>query len=141
MTPELYYRDLLGKPYRIGARGTKEFDCYGVVLEILRRLEREVSSASEIAYQSAEEGWSQLPEWLGASGWEKVGDSARDATELGDVLYSVPRPTIHHVHVVVWNALPRIALHANKAHGVHAVATSRIPDIAGVFRYRSKVPA
>jgi cell wall-associated NlpC family hydrolase len=31
------YRDLIGKPFRWGARGPDAFDCYGLVREIYRR--------------------------------------------------------------------------------------------------------
>lgn len=30
--------DLIGRPYRYGARGPAEFDCWGLVLEVRRRL-------------------------------------------------------------------------------------------------------
>jgi len=31
------YRDLLGKPFLLGARGPDKFDCYGICLEVGRR--------------------------------------------------------------------------------------------------------
>jgi cell wall-associated NlpC family hydrolase len=31
--------DLIGRPYRFGARGPAAFDCWGLVLEVRRRLE------------------------------------------------------------------------------------------------------
>lgn len=37
VNPDLYL-DLIGTPYRIGGRGPKEFDCYGLVSELYRRL-------------------------------------------------------------------------------------------------------
>lgn len=35
--PETIYADLIGKEFRYGARGPKEFDCYGLCMEVLKR--------------------------------------------------------------------------------------------------------
>jgi cell wall-associated NlpC family hydrolase len=31
------YEDLVGKPFELGARGHDKYDCYGLVMELLRR--------------------------------------------------------------------------------------------------------
>jgi cell wall-associated NlpC family hydrolase len=35
--PDVFLDDLLGLPYKRGARGPKAFDCYGLCLEVCRR--------------------------------------------------------------------------------------------------------
>ena len=37
---EFVYADLVGKPFQWGARGPESFDCYGLVMEALRRMGR-----------------------------------------------------------------------------------------------------
>lgn len=31
------YEDLIGKPFKLGGRGPEEYDCYGMVMELLTR--------------------------------------------------------------------------------------------------------
>lgn len=38
----LNYEDLLGKPFRYGGRGSDDYDCYGLAMEISRRLGKEL---------------------------------------------------------------------------------------------------
>ena len=35
--PKVEYLDLLGKPFQLGARGPKAFDCWGICLEVGKR--------------------------------------------------------------------------------------------------------
>jgi hypothetical protein len=133
------YRDLLGKPYRIGSRGPLEWDCLGVAYEVQRRCGHEVDELARLdGYDSVPAAWTMLDEWPGMTRWQKVGDRAGAATEVGDVLYCVPTATIHHVLTLVWAQSPRIVLHTNLRRGVHALPISRAIGCVGVYRLKPR---
>lgn len=47
----MHYEDLIGKPFKYGARGPQEYDCWGLVQEMLRR-----SGIDPIDYGWSEQG-------------------------------------------------------------------------------------
>jgi cell wall-associated NlpC family hydrolase len=57
MTAALQYDDLIGKPFRYGARGPQEYDCWGLVRECYRRahgvLLPDFASPEDLAVQHA----------------------------------------------------------------------------------------
>lgn len=129
------YRDLLGKKWELRARGPERFDCLGLVYEVLLRTGVELDELARLEdYEDEPAAWRMLSDWPGRSRWKLLGHQAHFASQVGDVLYSVPSPTVHHVSVVVWSDLPRIALTTTLRRGVHALPVHRIPDVAAVYR-------
>ena len=63
------YTDLLGKPFKYGGRGPLEYDCYGLCMEIYKRLGRELPDYGSAVQQHVIDGmiqehkplFSQLP--------------------------------------------------------------------------------
>ena len=47
----LDFTDLIGRPFKYGARGPMEFDCYGLLIEVQRRIGNHISD-----YPSSEQG-------------------------------------------------------------------------------------
>ena len=79
--PAAIWLDLLSKPYRFGARGPHEYDCVGLMLEIERRLGREIPP------------WGSRPRLLHAAKeqWERT-----DNPQPGDgILIHSTRPKWH----------------------------------------------
>jgi cell wall-associated NlpC family hydrolase len=48
------YEDLIGLPFKMGGRGPKYWDCYGIFMEINRRLGVDVPDLEEIALNNTE---------------------------------------------------------------------------------------
>ena len=75
--------DILGKPYKAHARGPKEFDCYGLVIEVERRLGH---TMPDLYTKLAESGaWEYDPHNVEFSK-EMTGMEKTDTPKFGDVV-------------------------------------------------------
>ena len=54
------FDDLIGKPYLEGAVGPDHYDCYGLTMEVFKRLEWPLDIPAEILYNFGSSGWSFL---------------------------------------------------------------------------------
>lgn len=103
------FQDLIGKPYALGITGPEAYDCWTLVLEVYRRLGRNVS-----------------PLWLlhDATGLDRrqiVRAFIDGASTAGVVKTDVPKDydfvcDLRRGHVGLWLS-PGKVLHASKAHG------------------------
>ncbi len=82
------FDDLISKPYHQGATGPDYYDCYGITMEVFRRLGWDLDIPSEILYNFGSRGWSYLrrnPEmWRMVDHPTKVGDLALIRGEISD---------------------------------------------------------
>lgn len=108
------YLDLVGKPYKVGARGPDAYDCMGVALEVLRRLGHDVDESV-----------------IGDSGrWESI----EAANRPGDIVLS---STERGLHVdVVLSFQRKSALSSVPGPGVVVRSLHGIPDRVGAYRLR-----
>lgn len=76
-TVDALLRDLTGQPYRRGARGPDAFDCWGLVLEVRRRLARPLppdiasleltrTEIRALFHATRPDGWRRVEPMLGA---------------------------------------------------------------------------
>jgi cell wall-associated NlpC family hydrolase len=49
------FEDLIGKPFETGARGPNKFDCYGLCIEVYKRLGKEVEDYGFLDTEKAKE--------------------------------------------------------------------------------------
>jgi len=54
------FDDLIGKPYLEGACGPDKFDCYGLTIEVFKRLHWPLDIPADILYNFGSRGWSFL---------------------------------------------------------------------------------
>ena len=110
------YRDLIGLPYRVGARGPSEYDCAGVVLEWMRR-----AGFDGVTFEPGR--------------WERLGSSIADARKLGDVAHTIT-PTGEHGVAVLIDTAPHLWLTALSGQGVVAVRSRVISaQLDAVYRW------
>jgi cell wall-associated NlpC family hydrolase len=59
------YDDLIGAPFRLGARGPDAFDCYGLVMELMRRAGASVPDyrSPQVMEEVAASIGRQMPHW------------------------------------------------------------------------------
>lgn len=83
--------DILGKPYKAHARGPDAFDCYGLVIEVEKRLGKEMPDLYE---KLTNEEIHNALITSKAEGYKKVKEA-----EFGDVVVLLEKGHIHHVGV------------------------------------------
>ena len=125
LSPALY-ADLIGKPFRYGARGPVEYDCWGLLQELLRRQGHapvDYPSNPELVRHALKDEWQSLE---------------RHEVRPGDgiLLRSVDPKYVWHIGVVVDGCR---MLHTRECAGVlverfDSPAYAR--RLAGFFRYR-----
>lgn len=103
--------DLLGKPYKAHARGPKEFDCYGLVIEVEKRLGHTMPDL----YTKLSEDWEADPHNINFSA-EMTGLEKTVNPGFGDVVvFFDKKGRIFHTGVYLKND---DFIHCNK-EGVH----------------------
>jgi cell wall-associated NlpC family hydrolase len=106
-TVEAVLRDLPGHPYRRGGRGPEAFDCWGLVLEVRRRLALalppDIASGAltrdqivELFHATRPEGWRRIEPALGAI------VLAEDAAHAGVLVANRVLHTQARAGVVAW---------------------------------------
>ena len=125
----LRYADLIGKPFREYGRGPEGYDCYGVYLEVNRRLGREVPDLESVAIGQTEVILAKVEE--SRKLFERVSDP-----QPGDLVLIENEPgQCRHIGVVVGRgfflqACDRIGIHRSRLD--HRLWRQRIE---GVYRY------
>lgn len=122
-TGSVSYRDLIGTPW-------EEMPCVEVVAVVLERLGKTVP-------EGALPRGGVLPVHITEANlnldcWERIGDSAEAATELGDVIL-MDSGKVSHVWVLVG---PGRLLTSSRRANVHAVRMSATTRVVGVYRLR-----
>lgn len=124
------YADLIGAPFLEKGRGPNGYDCYGVYLEVNRRLGKEVPDLSSVAIAQTELIVRKITEARRLFG--KITDAARP----GDLVLIRNRPDqARHIGVAVCRCF---FLEVCDRIGIHR---SRLDDptwsqlIEGVYRY------
>jgi len=105
------YKDLIGVPFKEGGRTTTGMDCYGLVVEIYRRMGRLIDDPQEYRYS----GPKGEPIDLGA--YTRLWREVRGAWQEGDVLLfedGLFRPCMHCAVVLDGGRI----LHATDTCGV-----------------------
>lgn len=119
----LSYRDLIGTPW-------EEMPCVEVVAVVLERLGRIVPEGALPRGGILPANLSEAD--LNLDCWERIGDTADCATELGDVILA-DNGRISHVWVLVG---PGRLLTSSRKANVHAVRLSATTRVVGVYRLR-----
>lgn len=88
--------DLLGKPYKVHGRGPEGYDCYGLVIEVERRLGRELPDLYKIFEKKSEV--KNLTLSAKASGFVKT-----DNPSFGDVIVFRKNGIADHIAVYLKN--------------------------------------
>jgi len=110
------YHDLLGIPYRVGARGPKEYDCAGVVLAWMAR-----AGVNGVALEPGL--------------WERLGSAITDARQIGDVAHTIRSDGKQSVAVLVGTS-PHVWLTAQEGLGVVVVRSrSLVGELDAVYRW------
>lgn len=87
------FSDLLGKTFCYGGRGPEEYDCYGLAVEVRRRVG--LDSPSHPSYTTLQEKHEAITE--GVRSWRKL-----DTPELYSlVVFSIKPPYVTHVGIVL----------------------------------------
>jgi len=117
MTERLaFYESLIGKPYRIGARGPHEFDCYGLARHIqneLAGIEMPDVPFAEPTTRAQAEAMLSHPE---RKAWEEVTEA--EARELDLVLMGNVAKRDFHLGTYIVPATTGAVIHIDKAAGV-----------------------
>lgn len=120
--PYSIWFDLLGKPFRDGARGPDAFDCVGLLIEVERRLGHPMRPWGSHARLLAQ----------GKAEWERVTDP-----QPGDAILLYSDHPQWHVAVVCGNGY---MLHAHSGAGVARERYNSFPwhkRIEGFYRWKS----
>ena len=88
--------DLLGKPYKVHGRGPDSYDCYGLVIEVEKRLGRELPDLYEIFEKKSE-----VRDTLLAT--QAVGLIKTDSPSFGDIIVFKKKGHIDHIAVYLKN--------------------------------------
>ncbi len=107
-----YIDDLIGMPYRKGARGPDAWSCLGLVIEAYSRAGLKIVDPAE---EGSEDFWGVLP---------------LEHAQPGDLLVIDPSPTHQGAHVAVLWADGMI-LHCRPGDGVR---------LADLEKYRARIP-
>jgi cell wall-associated NlpC family hydrolase len=106
--------DLIGKPYKKHGRGPDAYDCYGLCIEVSKRLGRELPEVNDIINH----------EWM-----------VVDKPELGDIVMIIS-PDSRHVGVMIdKNTFLQVS---QGSRGVHKMKTSHPwakGRIQGIYRF------
>lgn len=116
--------DLLGKPYKAHARGPDAYDCYGLVIEVERRLGHTMPDL----YKKLSEG---DPHDIDYSA-EMTGLEKTDVPSFGDVIVFFKKGRIYHTGVYLKND---DFIHCNK-QGVHIMKLSDCEEKREVYRWK-----
>ena len=106
--------DLLGKPYKAHARGPDSFDCYGLVIEVEKRLGHTMPDLYTKLAQS--DTWEVDPHNIDFAK-EMTGMEKTKTPSFGDVVVFFNKGRIFHTGVYLKND---DVIHCNKM-GVHIV--------------------
>ena len=88
--------DLLGKPYKVHGRGPNGYDCYGLVIEVEKRLGRELPDLYKIFEKKSEVRDTVLAT-------QAVGLTKTDSPSFGDIIIFKKRGHIDHIAVYLKN--------------------------------------
>lgn len=135
---EAPYIDLLKTPYLEGGFTVDGgLDCLGVCYVILTRLGLDLDQKDmPLSYASTKEALALMQDGLWDR-WTRVGVKASDASELGDVIYSITPCGKHHVSALVRSKAPKLSLTSLRGYGVRAIPVSRLTNVVGVYRLRA----
>jgi len=113
------YQDLIGRPY-------EEMRCLAVVLEVLRRLGRDVPRSVE----EAAARWGSAPDAY----LHKLGTSVAAADRVGDVIYTEARCGREAGVLVLVEPETGRALTSSPEHGVCLARLRDVPEPVTVWR-------
>ena len=116
--------DLLGKPYKAHARGPDAYDCYGLVIEVEKRLGHTMPDL----YTKLSEG---DPHDIDYSA-EMTGLEKTDSPSFGDVVVYFKKGRIDHTGVYLKND---DVIHCNK-YGVNIVKVRQCGEEYEVYRLK-----
>ena len=120
--------DLLGKPYKAHARGPKEYDCYGLVIEVEKRLGHTMPDL----YTKLSEGWEEDPHNINFSA-EMTGLEKTNTPSLGDVVvFFDEKGRVFHTGVYLKND---DFIHCNK-EGVHIMKVQHYGCRSEVYKWK-----
>lgn len=129
--------DLIGTPFEAGGRGPKSYDCWGLVLEVRRRLGLQspeyVYDLSDVTNVAAMDAI-MIPATQDAR-WVPV-----DASHVGGVvaIRNAGGPFVNHCGVII---APYTFIHTLKGIGAHVVYTNAPMyrhRIHGVYEWQNK---
>jgi cell wall-associated NlpC family hydrolase len=111
-----FYESLIGKPYKVGAQGPSEFDCYGLARHIQQELAGirmpEIAPVEPTTRAQAEAMLSHTER----DAWEEVPES--EARELDLVLMGNVAKRDFHLGTYIVPATTGAVIHIDKAAGV-----------------------
>lgn len=129
------YRDLMKKPWRLGARGPEFFDCVGIAIEARKRYELEVVPGMFPEDYATEDDALALVRAHPGS-WQRIGDGVFHATEIGDIVETLHHDGTHHVSTLIQNRSPKRFLTTSRPSGCIVVrALDLQPYCIGVYRW------
>lgn len=123
------FEDLLRQPW-------SKFSCLGIVREVLHR---EIAPLPASAFPPDEHSLDarNVAVWIAASKvWDRVGDSARAATRVGDVLLSFSTRGEPHVSILISSLPPQVVLSSSIERGVYSCTRARVLSVVAVYRLR-----
>lgn len=120
--------DLLGLGFEHGQMdpASGSINCQGAAAEVIRRLGWDASHMDGSHLQG---------DSIVGDPWERVGDEACQARQVGDLILSYPRRETPHVSVVV-NASLGLAFSSFEGHGAMVCSLGEIRRVRGVYRLR-----
>lgn len=131
------WEDLLKRRFQLGGRGDGPLDCAGVSEEILVRLGKIERDSLVIPPYATNDDVAELDagEFLSmaARRFERIGDQARHAIQIGDL--ALTEDDQHHAHFsVLVDRNPRTWLTAAQKHGVRSCEDRHILNVCGIYR-------
>jgi len=147
----LTYSDLLTATFRYNARGPSHFDCYGLCMEVSRRLGRTLPeiltpngllNMQELLREETENGirWRPVPategEWGVMTGHPRIGPPIEYGIKSGAIAYFRVKGLLAHVGIIIG---PDRFLHAwERAGGVCCERLSAWePRLVGIYEHKS----
>jgi len=125
------YDNLIGRPYRDHGRGPGAFDCYGLVMEISRRLGRPLPDYEDIC-RTAGRVTTGIVERLRPH-FRRV-----EHSQIGDLAVILTDPDGGHVAIVIGTGR---FIQCTRSHGVETVSFNHPfykNRIEGFYRYHGK---
>jgi cell wall-associated NlpC family hydrolase len=98
--PSHWSAALVGKPFKAGAEGPDEFDCWGLVMHVQAMLGRSLPRLAVNVREAPRDQWATIRELVQRSDWHKV-----ERPQDGDVLLMIGANGLPHVGVVIGNRL------------------------------------
>lgn len=122
------FNDILGKPYKAHGRGPESFDCYGLVIEVAKRLGHTMPDL----YTRLADSWETDPHNINFSA-EKEGLVKVDDCQFGDVIiFFDEKGRIFHTGIYLKND---DFIHCNK-DGVHISKVYEYSNYREVYRWK-----